>query len=121
MLIMGFGATHHCWEPQLEELLRAKGAAGAPKARVLTMDNRGVGRSGSPKPKQAYSTKLMATDVLCLIVGFLSVILHTSLCHGCSVGQHIRTNLTVEKRLVLFCRTAWGGARSISWGTVWDL
>jgi hypothetical protein len=35
---------------------------------VLMLDNRGVGRSGCPQAKAAYTTTIMATDVLLLLV-----------------------------------------------------
>lgn len=70
VLIMGFGATHGCWAPQLEELLGSKQAGGPPRARVLLLDNRGVGRSESPLSRKAYTTTIMATDVICILVSF---------------------------------------------------
>ena len=36
---------------------------------VLTLDNRGVGKSSCPRPKSAYRTTVMAQDVLALMVG----------------------------------------------------
>lgn len=69
VLIMGFAATHGCWEPQLQEgLLRPRHANTWPRSRVLLIDNRGVGRSGSPEHKHAYTTTIMAKDVLGLLV-----------------------------------------------------
>ena len=65
---MGFAATHHCWAPQLEELLGSKLPGGPPRTRVLLLDNRGVGRSGNPQQKAAYQTSVMATDIVCLLV-----------------------------------------------------
>lgn len=35
---------------------------------VLTLDNRGVGKSSCPRPKAAYRTTIMAQDVLALMV-----------------------------------------------------
>lgn len=64
VLIMGFGATLQCWEPQLDRLLDSE----QPRAtRCLLMDNRGVGRSGSPSRKSAYRTTVMAADVLAIM------------------------------------------------------
>eukprot|EP00884_Botryococcus_braunii_P007304 jgi/Botrbrau1/16575/Bobra.0068s0006.1 len=69
VLIMGFAATHGCWGPQLQELLRgeADNQVHAPAMRALLMDNRGVGRSSSPKSVKAYSISLMANDVLTIL------------------------------------------------------
>lgn len=67
VLIMGFGATHGCWGPQLEELLGSKTVRGPPRARVLLLDNRGVGRSESPLSRKAYTTTIMATDIICIL------------------------------------------------------
>lgn len=63
----GFGATLQCWEPQLEQLLQPRRGG---LTRVLLMDNRGVGRSGSPEDKRQYTTSLMAQDVLGILVRF---------------------------------------------------
>lgn len=67
VLVMGFGATHACWAPQLDELLRGKAQGDPPRTRVLMLDNRGVGRSGSPKARAAYSTTIMASDIIALL------------------------------------------------------
>ena len=61
----GFGATHQCWEPQLDRLLQMDQPS---PTRCLLMDNRGVGRSGSPSRKSAYHTAVMAADVFALMV-----------------------------------------------------
>jgi pimeloyl-ACP methyl ester carboxylesterase len=52
ILIMGFANTHHAWFFQ-RNLSRY--------FKVITLDNRGVGKSG--KPDNEYSIKLMARDV----------------------------------------------------------
>lgn len=52
----------------MDEFLRIKVPGGPPRARVLLLDNRGVGRSASPKSRAAYSTTAMATDVISLLV-----------------------------------------------------
>lgn len=81
VLIMGFGATSGCWAPQLDELLGSKQPGGPPRARVLLLDNRGVGRSGSPESKRAYTTSIMATDIICLLVrSFVSLDFSYSIC-----------------------------------------
>lgn len=62
---LGFGATLQCWEPQLDRLLQPD----QPRpTRCLLLDNRGVGRSGSPARKSAYHTATMAEDILLLMV-----------------------------------------------------
>ena len=74
VLIMGFGATHGCWEPQLSEgLLTGRHGGKDPKCRILMMDNRGVGSSGCPEDKRQYTTAIMAQDVLNLLVSFCVV------------------------------------------------
>ena len=65
----GFGATYQCWEPQLDRLLHKDQPA---PTRCLLMDNRGVGKSGSPSRKSAYRTTVMAADVLALMVSLLA-------------------------------------------------
>ena len=60
----GFGATLGCWAPQLEQLLAPRQGS---LTRVLLMDNRGVGRSDSPEDKRAYTTRLMAADILAML------------------------------------------------------
>ncbi|KAK9788003.1 hypothetical protein WJX73_006862 [Symbiochloris irregularis] len=64
VLIMGFGATHQCWEPQLEQLLSREQTT---PTRCLLMDNRGVGRTGAPASTSAYTTSIMAADVYALM------------------------------------------------------
>ncbi len=57
------------WNPQLDELL-AEDEFGRPASQVLLVDNRGVGRSSIPARRSAYSSTIMATDVLCILVRF---------------------------------------------------
>ena len=66
-MIMGFACTLGGWTPQLDELL-AEDAQGRAAARVLLLDNRGVGRSSIPCRRSAYSTTVMAQDVLAVMV-----------------------------------------------------
>ena len=84
VFIMGLGATHGCWDPQVDELLAWGAAAEAdgalpppsstakrpsrPPMRALLLDNRGVGGSGVPKSGRAYSSAIMARDVLAVMV-----------------------------------------------------
>ena len=63
----GFACTLGCWGPQLDDLLRA-GEKGRPAVRALVLDNRGVGRSSARLRRRAYSTTLMAQDILALLV-----------------------------------------------------
>ncbi len=71
---MGFGATHGCWAPQLDELLGAKSPGGPPRTRVLLLDNRGVGKSESPLSRKSYTTTIMATDIMCILVSFEDIL-----------------------------------------------
>ena len=63
----GFACTLGCWAPQLDDLLRA-GEEGRPPVRVLVLDNRGVGRSSARLRRRAYSTVLMAQDIIAILV-----------------------------------------------------
>jgi len=63
VFIMGMGATSGCWGPQVDALARA-----GVRAQALLLDNRGVGKSGTPKSKKSYSTATMARDVLACMV-----------------------------------------------------
>lgn len=67
VFIMGMGATSGCWGPQVDALARA-----GVRAQALLLDNRGVGKSGTPKSKKSYSTATMARDVLACMVSFFS-------------------------------------------------
>lgn len=65
VFIMGMGATSGCWGPQVDALAKS-----GVRAQALLLDNRGVGKSGSPRSKKAYSTPTMARDVLaCMVSG----------------------------------------------------
>lgn len=63
VFIMGMGATSGCWGPQVDALAKA-----GVRAQALLLDNRGVGKSGTPRSKKAYSTQTMARDVLACMV-----------------------------------------------------
>ena len=63
VFIMGMGATSGCWGPQVDALARS-----GVRAQALLLDNRGVGKSGTPKSKRSYSTSTMARDVLACMV-----------------------------------------------------
>ncbi|DBB18870.1 TPA: hypothetical protein ACH3X3_000457 [Trebouxia sp. C0006] len=74
LMIMGFGATLDCWEPQLDGLLTHQASPGGASVRACLLDNRGVGRSGCPKARQAYTTTIMADDCIAVLV------CHTTFC-----------------------------------------
>lgn len=59
LLIMGWGGNAATWKPQIAGL--------AERFRVITFDNRGVGRTSAPG--DPYSTQAMAGDVLGLMDG----------------------------------------------------
>ena len=63
VFIMGMGATSGCWGPQVDALAKS-----GVRAQALLLDNRGVGKSGSPRSKKSYSTQTMARDVLACMV-----------------------------------------------------
>ena len=57
VLIQGVGVGRWGWEPVVDRLAR--------HAQVITLDNRGIGKSDSPLGR--YSTRLMAQDVLAVL------------------------------------------------------
>lgn len=67
VLIMGFAAGQGAWTPQLHGLLHPAKAEHGTSVTVLTMDNRGVGKSSCPRAKAAYRTAIMAQDILKLM------------------------------------------------------
>ena len=97
LLIMGWGGNAATWHPQLAGL--------AERFRVITFDNRGVGRSSSPEGP--YSVPQMAGDV----VGLLDA-LEVPRAHvfGISLGGMIAQELAIEHAgrvdtLILGCTT----------------
>lgn len=68
MVSAGFAAAHAAWLPQLHGLLNPEEEGGPSPVKVMVLDNRGIGRSSSPLVKEAYSTSIMATDVLNVMV-----------------------------------------------------
>ena len=97
LLIMGWGGNAATWHPQLAGL--------AEQFRVITFDNRGVGRSSSPEGP--YSVSQMAGDV----VGLLDA-LEVPRAHvfGISLGGMIAQELAIEHpgridTLILGCTT----------------
>lgn len=67
MCLTGFACTMGGWSPQLAELL-SEDETERSATQVLLVDNRGVGRSSIPARRTAYSSTIMATDVLCILV-----------------------------------------------------
>ena len=83
VFIMGMGATSGCWGPQVDALAKS-----GVRAQALLLDNRGVGKSGSPRSKKSYSTTTMARDVLACMVRQVSLVvfavsLSGSVCFFC--------------------------------------
>ena len=64
----GFAAAHACWLPQLDAMLKPARHGDLPPVRIMVLDNRGVGRSSAPDKMAAYSTSIMADDVLAVMV-----------------------------------------------------
>lgn len=61
VLSHGWGATAHMWEPQVAELSK--------RAKVITWDLRGHGRSPSPDDPAAYSLDIALADLEALVDG----------------------------------------------------
>ncbi|CAL8464728.1 g4263 [Coccomyxa elongata] len=120
VLIMGFACTMGGWNPQLDELL-AEDEFGRPASQVLLVDNRGVGRSSIPARRSAYSSTIMATDVLCILEHLSWTKVHVV---GHSMGGMVATRLAAlaperVASLTLISTTA-GGTQAIprSWRAV---
>eukprot|EP00002_Diphylleia_rotans_P000101 TRINITY_DN10054_c0_g1_i1.p1 TRINITY_DN10054_c0_g1~~TRINITY_DN10054_c0_g1_i1.p1 ORF type:complete len:301 (-),score=53.92 TRINITY_DN10054_c0_g1_i1:333-1235(-) len=113
VFISGFTMTSEYWAPQLEFFTRQQGF------QVLTHDNRGCGRSDSPKHQ--YTTTMMANDTMQIInhVGWKRF--HIV---GFSMGGMISQELAVisPKRvlsLTLICTH--GGRRLVPTSTVYSI
>jgi pimeloyl-ACP methyl ester carboxylesterase len=97
LLIMGWGGNAATWKPQIPGL--------AERFRVITFDNRGVGRSDSPK--HAFSIRDMANDT----VGLLDALgIDRAHVYGISMGGMIAQEVALEHpdrvdSLVLGCTT----------------
>ncbi|EIE19012.1 alpha/beta-hydrolase [Coccomyxa subellipsoidea C-169] len=120
VLIMGFACTMGGWNPQLDELL-AEDDFGRPATQTLLLDNRGVGRSSIPARRSAYSTTIMAMDVLCILEHLKWTKVHVV---GHSMGGMVATRLAAlapERlaSLTLISTTA-GGSQAVprSWRAV---
>ncbi|KAK9905015.1 hypothetical protein WJX75_007824 [Coccomyxa subellipsoidea] len=120
VLVMGFACTMGGWNPQLDELL-AEDAFGRPATQTLLLDNRGVGRSSIPERRTAYSTTIMAMDVLCILEHLKWAKVHVV---GHSMGGMVATRLAAmaPERVasLTLISTTGGGTQSIprSWRAV---
>jgi len=104
ILIRGFGSNADHWHPQV--------VAFSPHFRVVTFDNRGIGRSG--KPDVPYSISMMADDAVGILDGIGISGAHVL---GLSMGGMIAQNIAVRypekvNALVLTC-THCGGDHAI--------
>jgi 3-oxoadipate enol-lactonase len=102
LLIMGLGWTSHMWH-RTRDLLAAK-------YRVITFDNRGVGRSDVPPGPYALAT--MASDAAAVLDAAGAARAHL---YGISMGGMIGQEFTLQyparvKSLVLGCTAAGGPA-----------
>lgn len=98
LLVRGLGRTHEHWL-DLGELLQKR-------FRLVLMDNRGVGRSSTPRPP--YSTAEMADDAACVLDHAQVERAHV---FGMSLGGMIAQEIALRHaarvdRLVLGCTTA---------------
>lgn len=83
LLIMGTGADHTRWSPQLDAFAR--------EFRCIVFDNRGTGRSS--KPDHGYSTRTMADDA----VGLLTAIgVDSAHIAGYSLGAAIAQQVAIN-------------------------
>lgn len=85
ILIAGVGADHAAWVPQVAEYSKL--------CRVVTIDNRGIGRSDAPEGVEAYTASEMAEDTASLMdaigIGSAHVI-------GQSLGSAIAQELALK-------------------------
>lgn len=82
VLTHGWGATAHMWEPQVDAL--------AARARVVTWDLRGHGRSPSPENRDAYSVDIALDDLAALVGDGPAVLVGHSLGGQLSIGFTLR-------------------------------
>lgn len=95
ILIMGLGADGFAWEDHVKEYEK--------HFRCFLIDNRGAGRSS--QPKGPYNTKMMATDIFCLMKEIGIQKAHVS---GISMGGAIAQELALGypecvKSLIINC------------------
>jgi len=100
VLIIGFGSTQNLWYSQV--------CAFSKHYRVVTFDNRGVGKSD--KPPGPYTTKMMAGDTIALMdrLGIEKAHIVAG-----SMGGMIAQEMAIDhpqrvNKIVLFCTTAGG-------------
>lgn len=100
IFIAGVGADHTAWIPQVAEYSRLY--------RVITLDNRGIGRSDAPERVDAYTAAAMAEDTAALMdvigIGKAHVI-------GQSLGSAIAQELALnypQKLRTLQLAVSWG-------------
>jgi len=100
LCIMGLGGASNWWQPQVEDLRSSH--------RVITFDNRGVGKSD--KPPGPYSMPQMAADALAVLD---AAGVEESHVMGISMGGMIAQHVAITaprrvRKLVLSCTTAGG-------------
>ena len=66
LFVQGVGATALAWHTQVAALLARARALGR-RLEAACFDNRGVGRSSSPRERRCYSTAVMARDAAALL------------------------------------------------------
>ncbi len=100
LCIMGLGGASNWWFPQVEELRSTH--------RVVTFDNRGVGRSD--KPTGPYTMAQLAADALAVLDAARCDSAHVmGISMGGMIAQHVALSHPHRvKKLILACTTAGG-------------
>uniref|UniRef100_A0A7S3QYD1 AB hydrolase-1 domain-containing protein n=2 Tax=Dunaliella tertiolecta TaxID=3047 RepID=A0A7S3QYD1_DUNTE len=109
--IQGFAAGAEAWQPLLLEMkeLWGKQMDQTTVLEVLCIENRGLGKSSSPKKKSQYSTTILARDVLSVMD---HVRWETAHICGFSMGGMVATKLAAlapDRVLSLICMSVTGG------------
>jgi len=105
LLIMGTGADHTFWEPQIEAFATAY--------RVITYDARGVGRSDTVSPPTSCTMAAMADDAAGLLRGLGIPRAHIS---GLSLGSTVAQELALNRpHMVLSLQLHGTWAQSDAW------
>ncbi|KAF5839574.1 Alpha/Beta hydrolase protein [Dunaliella salina] len=109
--IQGFAAGADAWQPMLLEMkeLWGRQADKATVLEVLCIENRGLGKSSSPKKKSQYSTTILAGDVLSVMDHVRWGSAH--IC-GFSMGGMVATKLAAlapDRVVSLICMSVTGG------------
>lgn len=105
VLIMGTGADHTLWAPQVE--------AYAAHYRTIAVDNRGIGASSMPADPAFYTPRIMADDVAALLDALGIARAHIS---GLSLGSVIAQELAIhypDRVLSVELHGTWG--RTTPW------